>query len=276
VVTRRPGKPHPMQGQAGPFAGCPPRSRSAAKMDGCSRQNPAYRLATEGPRHAGAFYVSGQERAVPAGARPDPRRARSRRAARAVPDGAASCWMAMGGAERRRVVLGGGGRCRAAPRGAGRRWAEVPSGAAWCWAAVGGAERRRVVLGGGGRCRSARGRRECCRAAPGGGGLYPAALGRAERRRCIAGGGGLCPAALGRVERRPARRRWRSVVPAPPVVAGGAVPRRPVRAAASGTTTRTARSRSEDFPPVAPLPVAYAGDPAGTTFWFKRNRFVGS
>src|SRR3954471_8907051 len=25
-----------MQGQAGPFAGCPPRSRSAAKMDGCS------------------------------------------------------------------------------------------------------------------------------------------------------------------------------------------------------------------------------------------------
>src|SRR3954462_6573373 len=42
-----------MQGQAGPFAGCPPRSRSAAKMDGCSRQNPAYRLATERPRTAG-------------------------------------------------------------------------------------------------------------------------------------------------------------------------------------------------------------------------------
>src|SRR4051794_18079695 len=36
-----------MQGQAGPFGGCPPRSRSAAEMDGCSRQNPAYRLATE-------------------------------------------------------------------------------------------------------------------------------------------------------------------------------------------------------------------------------------
>ena len=47
VVTRRPGKPHPMQGQAGPFAGCPPRSRSAAQMDGCSRQNPAYRPASE-------------------------------------------------------------------------------------------------------------------------------------------------------------------------------------------------------------------------------------
>jgi len=47
-----------MQGQAGPFAGCPPRSRSAAEMDGCSRQNPAYRLATEGPRIAGAFYLS--------------------------------------------------------------------------------------------------------------------------------------------------------------------------------------------------------------------------
>src|SRR3954465_14229847 len=45
-----------MQGQAGPFAGCPPRSRSAAKMDGCSRQNPAYRLATERPRTAGPLY----------------------------------------------------------------------------------------------------------------------------------------------------------------------------------------------------------------------------
>ena len=30
MATRRPGKPHSMQGQAGPFAGCPPRSRSAA------------------------------------------------------------------------------------------------------------------------------------------------------------------------------------------------------------------------------------------------------
>ena len=30
MATRRPGKPHPMQGQAGPFAGCSPRSRSAA------------------------------------------------------------------------------------------------------------------------------------------------------------------------------------------------------------------------------------------------------
>ena len=46
VVTRRPGKPHPMQGQAGPFAGCPPRSRSAAQMDDCPRQDPAYRPAT--------------------------------------------------------------------------------------------------------------------------------------------------------------------------------------------------------------------------------------
>src|SRR3954451_19467097 len=36
MATWRPGKPHPMQGQAGPFAGCPPRSRSAAQMDGCS------------------------------------------------------------------------------------------------------------------------------------------------------------------------------------------------------------------------------------------------
>src|SRR4051812_28548680 len=35
-----------MQDQAGPFAGCPPRSRSVAQMDGCSRQNPAYRSAT--------------------------------------------------------------------------------------------------------------------------------------------------------------------------------------------------------------------------------------
>ena len=55
MATRRPGKPHPMQGQAGPFAGCPPRSRSAAQMDGCSRQNPAYRSATERPRSGGAF-----------------------------------------------------------------------------------------------------------------------------------------------------------------------------------------------------------------------------
>src|ERR1044072_8838432 len=46
-----------MQGQAGPLAGCPPRSRSAAQMDGCSRQNPAYRLATERPRIAGLFYA---------------------------------------------------------------------------------------------------------------------------------------------------------------------------------------------------------------------------
>ena len=30
MATRRPGKPHSMQGQAGPFAGCSPRSRSAA------------------------------------------------------------------------------------------------------------------------------------------------------------------------------------------------------------------------------------------------------
>ena len=52
-MTRRPGKPHPVQGQAGPFAGCPPRSRSAAQMDGCPRQNPAYRPATRrAPRGA--------------------------------------------------------------------------------------------------------------------------------------------------------------------------------------------------------------------------------
>src|SRR5467141_3690700 len=43
-----------MQGQAGPLAGCPPRSRSAAQMDDCSRQNPAYRPATEKPRLGGA------------------------------------------------------------------------------------------------------------------------------------------------------------------------------------------------------------------------------
>src|SRR3954447_6877262 len=36
-----------MQDQAGPLAGCPPRPRSVAEMDGCSRQNPAYRSATE-------------------------------------------------------------------------------------------------------------------------------------------------------------------------------------------------------------------------------------
>src|SRR3954447_26471119 len=36
-----------MQDQAGPFAGCPPRSRSVAEIDDCSRQNPAYRSATE-------------------------------------------------------------------------------------------------------------------------------------------------------------------------------------------------------------------------------------
>src|SRR4051795_3061224 len=48
-----------MQGQAGPFEGCPPRSRSAAQMDGCSRQNPAYRPATEGPPPAGGLFVSG-------------------------------------------------------------------------------------------------------------------------------------------------------------------------------------------------------------------------
>src|SRR3954453_22928509 len=57
AVTRRPGKPHPMQGQAGPFAGCPPRSRSAAEMDGCSRQNPAYRLATERAPTMGALSI---------------------------------------------------------------------------------------------------------------------------------------------------------------------------------------------------------------------------
>src|SRR5215211_7281470 len=46
-----------MQGQAGPFAGCSPRSRSAAEMDGCSRQNPAYRLATEGAPAPGALSI---------------------------------------------------------------------------------------------------------------------------------------------------------------------------------------------------------------------------
>src|SRR3954447_7055491 len=48
-----------MQGQAGPFEGCPPRSRSAAQMDGCPRQNPAYRPATEKPRARGAFLCAG-------------------------------------------------------------------------------------------------------------------------------------------------------------------------------------------------------------------------
>src|SRR3954451_5392142 len=46
MATWRPGKPHRVQGQAGPFAGCPPRSRSAAEMDGRPRQDPAYRRAT--------------------------------------------------------------------------------------------------------------------------------------------------------------------------------------------------------------------------------------
>src|SRR4051794_4714461 len=46
MATWRPGKPHRVQGQAGPFVGCPPRSRSAAQMDGRSRQDPAYRRAT--------------------------------------------------------------------------------------------------------------------------------------------------------------------------------------------------------------------------------------
>ncbi len=49
-----------MQGQAGPLAGGPPRSRSAAQMDGCPRQNPAYRPATERPRPAGPLYVRGR------------------------------------------------------------------------------------------------------------------------------------------------------------------------------------------------------------------------
>src|SRR5215210_7074342 len=44
-----------MQDQAGPFAGCPPRSRSVAEMDGCSRQNPAYRLATGRALETGPF-----------------------------------------------------------------------------------------------------------------------------------------------------------------------------------------------------------------------------
>src|SRR5438874_4700392 len=43
-----------MQGQDGPLAGCLLRSRSAAQMDGCSRQNPAYRPANEKPRLGGA------------------------------------------------------------------------------------------------------------------------------------------------------------------------------------------------------------------------------
>src|SRR4051794_1905435 len=47
-----------MQDQAGPFAGCPPRSRSVAEMDGCSRQNPAYRLATgKAPGNGGLSYL---------------------------------------------------------------------------------------------------------------------------------------------------------------------------------------------------------------------------
>src|SRR5215217_7610854 len=46
-----------MQDQAGPFAGCPPRSRSVAEMDGCSRQNPAYRLATERAPTSGALSI---------------------------------------------------------------------------------------------------------------------------------------------------------------------------------------------------------------------------
>src|SRR3954453_20588682 len=47
-----------MQDQAGPFAGCPPRSRSVAQMDDCSRQNPAYRFATGGaPGNRGLSYI---------------------------------------------------------------------------------------------------------------------------------------------------------------------------------------------------------------------------
>ena len=74
-MTRRPGKPHPVQGQAGTST-LPAESqvgRRAAEararkgqMDGCPRQDPAYRPATGGPRLGGALFYSTRAAACPA------------------------------------------------------------------------------------------------------------------------------------------------------------------------------------------------------------------
>src|SRR5580692_3497843 len=55
VATRRLAKPRPVQGEQGPLRGCPPRARVAAERDGHSRQNPAYRPATEKALETGLF-----------------------------------------------------------------------------------------------------------------------------------------------------------------------------------------------------------------------------
>src|SRR5436305_5780191 len=59
-----------MLGQAAPFVGGPPRSGYAAQMDSCSRQNPAYRSATEEPRSGGALLLPRPEARGPLASRP--------------------------------------------------------------------------------------------------------------------------------------------------------------------------------------------------------------